>query len=103
MNLVRMWGFCSEHSNRLLVSEFVENGTLDNALFVSDGGESTLGWRSRCKIAAGVAKGLAHLHHECLEWIVHCDMKPENILGEAVQPGHLLFLRVSSFSLTVNQ
>ncbi|KAG0527860.1 hypothetical protein BDA96_06G269500, partial [Sorghum bicolor] len=80
MNLVRMWGFCSEHSNRLLVSEFVENGTLDNALFVSDGGESTLGWRSRCKIAAGVAKGLAHLHHECLEWIVHCDMKPENIL-----------------------
>jgi serine/threonine protein kinase len=25
-------------------------------------------------------KGLAYLHHECLEWIAHCDVKPENIL-----------------------
>jgi serine/threonine protein kinase len=39
-----------------------------------------LGWHSRYKIAVGVAKGLAYLHHECLEWIVHCDVKPENIL-----------------------
>jgi hypothetical protein len=82
MNLVRMWGFCSEHSHRLLVSEFVENGSLDRALFC-DGGESALGWRSRYKIAVGVAKGLAYLHHECLEWIVHCDVKPENILLDA--------------------
>ncbi|XP_066391976.1 putative receptor protein kinase ZmPK1 [Miscanthus floridulus] len=75
VNLVRMWGFCSEHSNRLL-----ENGSLDKALFVSNGGgggESVLGWRSRYRIAAGVARGLAYLHRECLEWIVHCDVKPE--------------------------
>jgi serine/threonine protein kinase len=39
-----------------------------------------LQWRERFNIALGVAKGLAYLHHECLEWIVHCDIKPENIL-----------------------
>ncbi|CAL5070485.1 unnamed protein product [Urochloa decumbens] len=84
MNLVRMWGFCSEHSHRILVSEFVENGSLDKALFGGAGaGGSELGWRSRCKVAVGVAKGLAYLHHECLEWIVHCDVKPENILLDA--------------------
>ncbi|WOL06950.1 receptor protein kinase ZmPK1 [Canna indica] len=39
-----------------------------------------LGWGERFKIAVGVARGLAYLHHECLEWVVHCDVKPENIL-----------------------
>jgi serine/threonine protein kinase len=32
------------------------------------------------KVQYWVAKGLAYLQHECLEWIVHCDVKPENIL-----------------------
>ncbi|OEL34308.1 putative receptor protein kinase ZmPK1 [Dichanthelium oligosanthes] len=27
-----------------------------------------------------VARGLAYLHHECLEWVIHCNVKPENIL-----------------------
>ncbi|CAA7401055.1 unnamed protein product [Spirodela intermedia] len=24
--------------------------------------------------------GLAYLHEECLEWVLHCDVKPQNIL-----------------------
>jgi serine/threonine protein kinase len=63
-----------------LVSEFVENGSLDKALFDNQSFSPLLQWKQRCNIALGVAKGLAHLHHECLEWIVHCDIKPENIL-----------------------
>ncbi|KAM3215058.1 hypothetical protein ACQJBY_067173 [Aegilops geniculata] len=84
MNLIRIWGFCSEHSHHLLVSEHVENGSLDKALFL-DGEDSTvaLAWHARYGIAVGVAKGLAYLHHECLEWIVHCNVKPENILLDA--------------------
>nr|CAD1817661.1 unnamed protein product [Ananas comosus var. bracteatus] len=80
MNLVRMWGFCSEHSHKMLVSEYVENGSLDKILFGSESTNSLLGWKERYKIAVGVAKGLAYLHHECLEWVIHCDVKPENIL-----------------------
>lgn len=79
MNLVRIWGFCSEGSHRLLVSEYVENGSLANILF-SEGGNILLDWKGRFNIALGVAKGLAYLHHECLEWVIHCDVKPENIL-----------------------
>ncbi|KAB1200644.1 putative receptor protein kinase ZmPK1 [Morella rubra] len=76
MNLVRMWGFCSEHSHRVLVYEHIENGSLDKHLFPPN----LLGWKERFKVALGTAKGLAYLHHECLEWVIHCDVKPENIL-----------------------
>lgn len=76
MNLVRMWGFCSERGHRILVYEYVENGSLDRHLFPPN----FLGWKERFKVALGTAKGLAYLHHECLEWVIHCDVKPENIL-----------------------
>nr|BAD67854.1 S-domain receptor-like protein kinase-like [Oryza sativa Japonica Group] len=80
MNLVRIWGFCAEKTHKLLVSEFVENGSLDRVLSNHQSVFPVLPWSQRYNIALGVAKGLAYLHHECLEWIVHCDVKPENIL-----------------------
>jgi serine/threonine protein kinase len=57
----------------------VENGSLANILF-RDQKTFVLDWKQRFNIALGVAKGLAYLHHECLEWVIHCDVKPENIL-----------------------
>nr|DAD26542.1 TPA_asm: hypothetical protein HUJ06_028010 [Nelumbo nucifera] len=84
INLVRMWGFCSEKTHRLLIYQYVENGSLDKHLFINAGnnkrGASFMNWARRFKIALGTAKGLAYLHHECLEWVIHCDVKPENIL-----------------------
>ncbi|GJN36995.1 hypothetical protein PR202_gb25907 [Eleusine coracana subsp. coracana] len=77
MNLVRIWGFCSQSSYRMLVTEYIENGSLANILFKDS---ILLEWKQRFVIALGVAKGLAYLHHECLEWVIHCDVKPENIL-----------------------
>lgn len=79
MNLVRMWGFCFEKKHKLLVYEHVENLSLEKHLFTSSENQ-TLAWNERYKIALGTAKGLAYLHHECLEWVIHCDVKPENIL-----------------------
>ncbi|PON74867.1 Serine/threonine protein kinase [Trema orientale] len=37
-------------------------------------------WKVRYKIAIGVARGLHYLHEECRDCIIHCDIKPENIL-----------------------
>eukprot|EP00253_Pinus_taeda_P011010 PITA_11010 len=79
MNLVRMVGFCAERNHRLLVYEYVENGSLDKYLF-AESDDRVLGWKERFGIAVGTAKGLAYLHEECLEWILHCDIKPQNIL-----------------------
>eukprot|EP00250_Pteridium_aquilinum_P022511 c25395_g1_i6 orf=53-1294(-) len=81
MNLVTLKGFCHEGNARLLVYEHMRRGSLDKWLFgEGEEGGMELGWERRCKIALDTAKGLAYLHHECGERIVHCDVKPGNIL-----------------------
>ena len=79
MNLVRGCGFCAEGKHRLLVYEYLEKGSLDKLLFSSEA-DSTLTWSTRYDIALGIAMGLAYIHEECLEWVLHCDVKPQNIL-----------------------
>ncbi|XP_013738878.2 G-type lectin S-receptor-like serine/threonine-protein kinase At2g19130 [Brassica napus] len=82
MNLVRLRGFCSEGNKKLLVYDYMPNGSLDSHLFISQTGEekNVLGWKLRYQIALGTARGLAYLHDECRDCIIHCDIKPENIL-----------------------
>ena len=97
LNLVRLWGFCAEKGRRILVYEYVPNGSLDRFLFPARGilkseendaedrlmdpsRPPMLDWNIRYRIALGVARAIAYLHEECLEWVLHCDIKPENIL-----------------------
>ncbi|XP_015583350.3 G-type lectin S-receptor-like serine/threonine-protein kinase At1g34300 [Ricinus communis] len=81
LNLVRLIGFCSEGRHRLLVYEFMRNGSLDNFLFAADEQSGNLlNWEHRFSIALGTARGITYLHEECRDCIVHCDIKPENIL-----------------------
>ncbi|KHN42144.1 Putative receptor protein kinase ZmPK1 [Glycine soja] len=77
MNLIDMLGYCAEGKYRLLVYEYMENGSLAQNLSSSS---NALDWSKTYNIAVGTAKGLAYLHEECLEWILHCDIKPQNIL-----------------------
>ncbi|KAL3509558.1 hypothetical protein ACH5RR_028959 [Cinchona calisaya] len=78
-NLVRLRGFCSEGDKKLLVYEYMENRSLDSHLF-HENESMVLDWKTRYQIALGTARGLAYLHEKCREVIIHCDVKPENIL-----------------------
>ncbi|KAG2663575.1 hypothetical protein I3760_16G037900 [Carya illinoinensis] len=90
MNLIEMWGYCAEGKHRLLVSEYMEHGSLADNL-----SSNSLDWKKRFEIALGTAKGLSYLHEECLEWVLHCDVKPENIfLDPNYQP------KVADFGLS---
>ncbi|GLJ43779.1 hypothetical protein SUGI_0911420 [Cryptomeria japonica] len=80
LNLVRLIGFCSERRHRLLVYEFLKNTSLDNFLFGSTEQSRKLDWKTRFHIALGTARGITYLHEECRDSIIHCDIKPENIL-----------------------
>ncbi|KQJ99097.1 G-type lectin S-receptor-like serine/threonine-protein kinase At2g19130 [Brachypodium distachyon] len=81
INLVKLIGFCCEGDNRLLVYEHMLNGSLDAHLFESNA--AVLNWNTRYQLALGVARGLSYLHQSCHECIIHCDIKPENILLDA--------------------
>uniref|UniRef100_A0ACD5VIY4 Uncharacterized protein n=1 Tax=Avena sativa TaxID=4498 RepID=A0ACD5VIY4_AVESA len=81
INLVRLIGFCAEKSHRLLVYEYMPNGSLDRWIYCRhDTNTPPLDWSTRCKIITDIAKGLAYLHEECTKKIAHLDVKPQNIL-----------------------
>ncbi|KAM0968877.1 hypothetical protein TB1_016435 [Malus domestica] len=80
LHLVRLRGFCAEGSHRLLVYDYMANGSLDKWIFKKNNGKFLLDWETRFNIALGTAKGLAYLHEDCDVKIVHCDIKPENVL-----------------------
>ncbi|KAL6187984.1 hypothetical protein ACLB2K_039379 [Fragaria x ananassa] len=75
-NLVKLQGFCNEGQHRILVYEFMSNGSLASILF----GETRPNWDQRRSMALGTARGLLYLHEECSSQIIHCDIKPQNIL-----------------------
>ncbi|KAL3813099.1 hypothetical protein ACJIZ3_014367 [Penstemon smallii] len=77
INLVRLKGFCAHKGQRYLVYEYMNRGSLERTLFR---GDSVLEWKERYEIALGTARGLAYLHTGCEHKIIHCDVKPENIL-----------------------
>ncbi|XP_030471625.2 probable LRR receptor-like serine/threonine-protein kinase At1g56140 [Syzygium oleosum] len=77
-NLVKLYGCCIDADNRLLVYEYLENKSLDQAMF---GQRSlSLDWATRYDICLGIARGLAYLHEESRLRIVHRDVKASNIL-----------------------
>ncbi|KAJ3670328.1 hypothetical protein LUZ60_010652 [Juncus effusus] len=78
VNLVKLRGFCSEIDKRLVVYEYMPGGSLDYVLLKEK--KNNLNWKTRYQIILGIARGISYLHEECRERIIHCDIKPDNIL-----------------------
>ncbi|TYG99643.1 hypothetical protein ES288_A10G211500v1 [Gossypium darwinii] len=58
---------------------FMVNGSLDQWIFKTNQ-QLALAWQVRKKIILDIAKGLAYLHEDCNQKIIHLDIKPQNIL-----------------------
>ncbi|XP_028944239.1 probable LRR receptor-like serine/threonine-protein kinase At3g47570 [Malus domestica] len=105
-NLVKIITVCSSvdfHGNdfKALVYEFMDNGSLEEWLHPPTGTEElrdhvpkNLSLFQRLEIAIGVACALDYLHNHCEMPIVHCDLKPSNVLLDKELTGH-----VSDFGL----
>ncbi|CAN1238380.1 Probable LRR receptor-like serine/threonine-protein kinase At3g47570 [Linum grandiflorum] len=94
-NLVKVVTVCSSvdhHGNdfRAIVYEFVENGSLEDCLC----NKKSLNLMQRLNIAIDVGYAIDYLHNDCQIPIIHCDLKPSNILLD-----HSMTGQVSDFGL----
>ncbi|XP_038989472.1 serine/threonine-protein kinase-like protein CCR4 [Phoenix dactylifera] len=81
-NLVRLLGFCNQDGERILVYEFMPNGTLHDHLHklaVSP----LASWAARLRVALDAARGIEYLHAYAVPPIIHRDIKSSNILLDA--------------------
>ncbi|MCL7034602.1 hypothetical protein MKW94_009429 [Papaver nudicaule] len=79
-NLLRLIGFCTTPSERLLVYPFMQNLSVAYRLREIKPGDEVLDWPSRKRVALGTARGLEYLHEHCNPKIIHRDVKAANVL-----------------------
>ncbi|KAG5573731.1 hypothetical protein H5410_063497 [Solanum commersonii] len=79
-NLLPLIGFCAEKQERLLVYKYMPNGSLDEWLHSNEVSAKILDFPLRTKIALGIAKGLAWLHHGYELHVTHGSISTRCIL-----------------------
>ncbi|XP_059658312.1 putative receptor-like protein kinase At3g47110 [Cornus florida] len=87
-NLLKIITSCSSicfkgNDFKALVFEFMPNGSLESWLhpnFSEQQNSKYLDLIARLNIAIDVASALDYLHHHCGRTIIHCDLKPSNVL-----------------------
>ncbi|CAN0901053.1 Probable serine/threonine-protein kinase PBL23 [Linum grandiflorum] len=82
-NLVNLVGYCADGDQRILVYEYMANGSLEDHLLDLPEGKAPLDWSCRMKVAAGAAKGLEYLHETADPPVIYRDFKASNILLDA--------------------
>ncbi|KAF7838117.1 putative leucine-rich repeat receptor-like serine/threonine-protein kinase [Senna tora] len=79
-NLIRIITICSKPEFKALVLPLMPNGSLERHLYPSHGLSQRLDLVQIVRICSDVAEGMAYLHHYSPVRVVHCDLKPSNIL-----------------------
>ncbi|XP_022747957.1 probable LRR receptor-like serine/threonine-protein kinase At3g47570 [Durio zibethinus] len=79
---------------KALAYQFMVNGSLEDWLHPSVGMNEqetvrNLNFFQRVTVAVDVAHALEYLHHHCDTPIIHCDLKPSNILLDEERVGHI--------------
>ncbi|KAK2408289.1 receptor kinase protein Xa21 [Trifolium repens] len=85
-NLVKIISGCSNLDFKALVMEFMSNGSVDKWLYSHN---YCLNFLQRLNIMIDVASALEYLHHGSSVPVVHCDLKPTNVLLDENMVAHV--------------
>ncbi|XP_029130702.1 probable LRR receptor-like serine/threonine-protein kinase At3g47570 [Cajanus cajan] len=109
-NLVQILTCCSStdykgQEFKALIFEYMSNGSLEKWLHpmtVNAKHPITLNLLQRLNIVIDVASALHYLHHECEQSIIHCDLKPSNVLLDDDMIAHVSDFGIARLLSTIN-
>ncbi|KAI9074842.1 hypothetical protein K1719_043192 [Acacia pycnantha] len=91
-NLVNLLGYCVDKGQRILIYEFMSNGSLEMLIH---GEEKVLSWDERLQISVDISHGIEYLHEGAVPPVIHRDLKSANILLD-----HSMRAKVADFGLS---
>ncbi|RHN73596.1 putative protein kinase RLK-Pelle-LRR-XII-1 family [Medicago truncatula] len=109
-NLVRVLTCCSSTNYKgqefkALVFEYMKNGSLEQWLHpetLNANPPTTLNLGHRLNIIIDVASALHYLHRECEQLILHCDLKPSNVLLDDDMVAHVSDFGIARLVSTIS-
>jgi hypothetical protein len=108
-NLVKILTCCSStdykgHEFKALVFDYMKNGSLEQWLhpeILNEEHPTTLSLGQRLNIIIDVADALHYLHQECEQLVLHCDLKPSNVLLDDDMVAHVSDFGIARLVLAI--
>eukprot|EP00253_Pinus_taeda_P007246 PITA_07246 len=102
-NLIRVITCYSDLQIKALIFPLMPKGSLEKWLYPDDGEQSCLNLIQRLNIAIDIAQGMTYLHYHCFVQVIHCDLKPNNVLLGEDMTAYLTDFGIATICLANNE